>query len=236
MAKEIGSVKYLECSALSQKGLKNVFDEAIRAVLCPQPKPKRRQLKCVMLWLMQRTSSNTFRVGAQQFVFSSRFSIASHILIHCFLLYFETVFNTIYSALVQSPTTPFVQNHSDTHTYTNLACHKLKFFRFFVLFVRFVSRFCTFLFVFKKLFVKLHLFGCSHDCAVHFRLRANGKGHFIELLRCVQSKRVAIISLLLSLRLSRSFFFYFFTLRSIQFSFDLLLISAFLLYHRFLRI
>jgi GTPase SAR1 family protein len=49
MAKEISSVKYLECSALSQKGLKNVFDEAIRAVLCPQPKPKRRQLKCVML-------------------------------------------------------------------------------------------------------------------------------------------------------------------------------------------
>jgi Ras-related C3 botulinum toxin substrate 1 len=48
MAKEIGAVKYLECSALTQKGLKTVFDEAIRAVLCPimPPKPKR---KCKIL-------------------------------------------------------------------------------------------------------------------------------------------------------------------------------------------
>lgn len=42
MARDIGAVKYLECSALTQKGLKNCFDEAIRAVLYPQAVNKKK--------------------------------------------------------------------------------------------------------------------------------------------------------------------------------------------------
>jgi len=48
MAKEINAIKYLECSALTQKGLKNVFDEAIRAVLMPK-QTKRKTTTCIVL-------------------------------------------------------------------------------------------------------------------------------------------------------------------------------------------
>ncbi|PAV22712.1 small GTPase Rac1 [Pyrrhoderma noxium] len=44
MQKDIRAVKYLECSALTQKNLKTVFDEAIRAVLYPPAKDKKPDL------------------------------------------------------------------------------------------------------------------------------------------------------------------------------------------------
>ncbi|CAL8127367.1 unnamed protein product [Orchesella dallaii] len=48
LANKIRAVKYLECSALTQRGLRQVFDEAVRAVLRPEP-VRRRQSNCVML-------------------------------------------------------------------------------------------------------------------------------------------------------------------------------------------
>ncbi|XP_064406253.1 ras-related C3 botulinum toxin substrate 1 [Halichondria panicea] len=49
MLKEISAVKYLECSALTQKGLKTVFDEAIRAVLTPTKAPRKKRSACNVL-------------------------------------------------------------------------------------------------------------------------------------------------------------------------------------------
>jgi len=53
MQKDINSVKYIECSALTQKGLKELFDEACRAVLNPVVNTKKTQKKsgggCVVM-------------------------------------------------------------------------------------------------------------------------------------------------------------------------------------------
>jgi len=50
VAKEIRAHKYLECSALTQRNLKSVFDEAIRAVLSPRPQiQKKKGGKCTIL-------------------------------------------------------------------------------------------------------------------------------------------------------------------------------------------
>ena len=44
MCKEIGAEDYIECSALEQTGLKDVFDQAIRVVLDLDP-PKSKKSK-----------------------------------------------------------------------------------------------------------------------------------------------------------------------------------------------
>jgi len=51
LANDIGAIKYMECSALTQKGLKQVFDEAIKAILRPRKAPvaKKKSEGCVLL-------------------------------------------------------------------------------------------------------------------------------------------------------------------------------------------
>ena len=48
MAKEISAQKYLECSALTQDGVKTVFEEAIRACIGIMPWKKHKR-KCLLL-------------------------------------------------------------------------------------------------------------------------------------------------------------------------------------------
>ena len=49
VVREMGLVTFLDCSAITQTGLKTVFDEAIRGVLCPPPKPIGKKGGCNLL-------------------------------------------------------------------------------------------------------------------------------------------------------------------------------------------
>ena len=48
MRKKIRAVAYMECSALTQAGLRDVFDEAIKVVLFPDP-DKKKEKGCTLL-------------------------------------------------------------------------------------------------------------------------------------------------------------------------------------------
>lgn len=49
LARELKAVKYVECSALTQAGLKNVFDEAIVAALEPPVTRGSKKSGCLLL-------------------------------------------------------------------------------------------------------------------------------------------------------------------------------------------
>ena len=47
MQRDIGALEYVECSAMTRENLKEVFDEAIKAILlAPEPEPKKK--RCVL--------------------------------------------------------------------------------------------------------------------------------------------------------------------------------------------
>ena len=49
LAKEINAVKYLECSALTQVGVKFLFDETIRAVAFPSENVVKKEKNCYLM-------------------------------------------------------------------------------------------------------------------------------------------------------------------------------------------
>mmetsp|Transcript_24747 Transcript_24747/g.27536 ORF Transcript_24747/g.27536 Transcript_24747/m.27536 type:complete len:196 (-) Transcript_24747:20-607(-) len=51
LMKDIGAVKYIECSSVTQEGVKGIFDSAIRAIINPstEKKKKRKRKRCKIL-------------------------------------------------------------------------------------------------------------------------------------------------------------------------------------------
>ncbi len=49
LATKIGAVKYMECSALTQKGLRPLFEDAVKIVLMPNATPKPKRKNCRIL-------------------------------------------------------------------------------------------------------------------------------------------------------------------------------------------
>jgi Ras-related C3 botulinum toxin substrate 1 len=49
MKNSVGAYKYMECSALTQEGLRELFQEAMRAVLATRPNKKKKDSTCAVL-------------------------------------------------------------------------------------------------------------------------------------------------------------------------------------------
>ena len=49
MAREIRAAKYLECSAITQKGIQGVFEEVVRVVTESRDVKTLRRTKCILL-------------------------------------------------------------------------------------------------------------------------------------------------------------------------------------------